>query len=155
MKRTSLVLLLAALTLSAMVFGCATSVSQPMYYWENYSDSLYQTKKHPTPETLAEHQSVLEKIIETAKEKNCRIPPGVCAELGYIYAMRNDNKKAIELFTQEKQVYPEATLFMDRLIQRSERRPASEKPLEAATEPAADKPQDAPVEKVGTEGKTK
>ncbi|MBI5550496.1 MAG: DUF4810 domain-containing protein [Desulfobacterales bacterium] len=138
-----------------MVFGCATSGSQPMYYWENYSDSLYQTKKHPTSENLAEHQSVLEKIIETSKEKNCRIPPGVCAELGYIYAMRNDNKKAIELFTQEKQIYPEATLFMDRLIQRSERKPESEKAAQAPNPPGQNQSQGAAVEKVGTEEKAK
>ncbi|MBI5062223.1 MAG: DUF4810 domain-containing protein [Desulfatitalea sp.] len=155
MKRKTSFLLLASLTLSAMVFGCVTTGSQPMYYWENYSDSLYQTKKHPTPETLAEHQSVLEKIIETSKENNCRIPPGVCAELGYIYAMRNDNKKAIELFTQEKQIYPEATLFMDRLIQRSERRPESEKATEATSQPVVDKSREAAVEKVGMEEKAK
>jgi hypothetical protein len=118
-----------------------------MYYWGDYSESLYQTKKHPSEESLAEHEAVLEKIIETSKEKNCRIPPGVYAELGYIRAMRNDSKRAVELFTLEKQTYPEAALFMDRLIQRSERRPPPDPPPAAGAPPEVDKSRDAAAEK--------
>jgi hypothetical protein len=136
-------------------YGCAPTGSQPMYYWGDYSESLYQTKKHPGPETQAEHIAVLEKIIETSKEKNCRMPPGVYAELGYIYAMQNADKKAIELFTLEKQTYPEATLFMDRLIQRSQRTPGSEKPGAANPPPVSGKPMEAGAEKVEMEEKAK
>lgn len=155
MKPKSFFLMTGALAVWIMVLGCATTGSQPMYYWEDYSESLYQAKKHPSAETLAEHKAVLERIVETSKEKNCRMPPGVYAELGYIYALQNDNKKAIELFTLEKQTYPEATLFMDRLIQRSERIPGAENPKEAANQPGADQPREATVEKAGMEVKTK
>lgn len=126
-----------------------------MYYWGNYSESLYQTKKHPSPETLAEHMAVLERIVETSNEKNCRMPPGVYAELGYLYALRNDHKRAIELFTMEKQTYPEATVFMDRLIQRSERRPDSDNPTAATPPPVGGDTQDPAAGKAGMEERAK
>ena len=108
------------LLFAASIIGCAST--KPMYYWGNYSDSLYDTKKNPGAETIAKHKEVLENIVEESKNRNLRIPPGVCAELGYLYAAQNNNKKAIELFQMEKMTYPESTILMDRLIQQSEKR---------------------------------
>jgi hypothetical protein len=50
------------------------------------------------------------------------VPPGVYAELGYIYNLQNNTKEAIKLFDLEKQVYPESTVFMDLLIQQADKR---------------------------------
>jgi hypothetical protein len=101
-------------------FGCSTT--QQMYYWGDYSDSLYHSKKEPGVESLAKHKEVLENIVEESENRNLRIPPGVCAELGYLYAANNNTKKAIELFQMEKHIYPESTILMDRLIMQTEKR---------------------------------
>jgi hypothetical protein len=98
------------------------SADRAMYCWGNYSDSLYDCKKNPDPETLAKHKEVLENIIEESKKRELRIPPNVSAELGYNYAAQNNNKKAIELFNLEKQIYPESSILMDRLISQAETR---------------------------------
>lgn len=111
-------LLISAISLFSI--SCATQ--KQMYYWGNYSDSLYDCKKKPGAETLAEHKEVLENIIEESTKREMRIPPGVCAELGYIYAAQNNNKKAIELFNKEKKTYPESSLLMERLISQTETR---------------------------------
>ena len=115
-----IVIALVALGFSMINFGCATQ--QQMYYWGDYSDTLYDVKKDPGVESLAKHKEMLENIVEESEKRNLRIPPGVCAELGYIYALQNNTKTAISLFEREKQIYPESTIFMDRLIQQSEKR---------------------------------
>lgn len=110
------------LSLMTLLFCYGCSAKKQMYYWGDYSDSLYHSKKEPGVESLAKHKEALENIVEESKNRNLRIPPGVCAELGYLYAANNNTKKAIELFQMEKQTYPESTILMDRLIVQTEKR---------------------------------
>ena len=70
------------LLLLFLLFGCAT---QPMYYWGNYSSTLYHYKQNLTDEKLADHKKSLLEIINKSKELDLKTPPGVYAELGYIY----------------------------------------------------------------------
>ena len=103
--------------------GCAAN--KQMYYWGEYSDTLYDAKKTPGKKTLAEHQSMLENVVEESQKRNLRIPPGVYAELGYLYALQNKPTEAVSLFQKEKQIYPESTILMDRMIQQTEKRLAA------------------------------
>lgn len=97
--------------------GCAP---KQMYYWGNYSDTLYAYKKNTNDETLLKHMQELNKIVDESNKRNKRVPPGVYGELGYLYLKTNKTKEAIENFKLEKQLYPESTILMDRLIQKSE-----------------------------------
>jgi len=109
MNRLSLGLtLFAALYLS----GCA---APSMYYWGNYSNTLYHSKKAPSEESALNHQQSLEKIIDESKTRNLRMPPGVYAELGYIFLKQNKSKDAIQYFKLEREIYPESALLMQRL----------------------------------------
>lgn len=99
--------------LTVVLSGCAAP--QQMYYWGDYSKTLYETKKHPSEQSLVAHQQALEKIIAESGRSNLRIPPGVHAELGYIYFQQNKKDLALKNFGIEKQIYPESTLLMDRL----------------------------------------
>lgn len=122
--------------IAALATGCIQT-QKPMHHWCNYSDSLYGCKKNEGTETLVQHQAVLEKIITESKDLNTRIPPGVCAELGYLYAAQNRSQEAIQLFVQEKHIYPESTILMDRLISQTEKRVSpSEMPENAPDEKA-------------------
>ncbi|MBU2226543.1 MAG: DUF4810 domain-containing protein [Proteobacteria bacterium] len=98
--------------LAIFLSGCA---AQRMYYWGDYSNTLYQSKKHPSDQSNLGHQQALENIIEESGKNNLRIPPGVYAELGYVYFRQNKKDLAIQNFKMEKQLYPESTLLMDRL----------------------------------------
>ena len=105
---------LALIVLSAIfLLGCAAP--QKMYYWGDYSNTLYQSKKHPSEQTSLGHQQALENISAESGKNNLPIPPGVYAELGYIYFRQNKKDLAIQNFKMEKQLYPEATILMDRL----------------------------------------
>jgi hypothetical protein len=106
-----------------LIFGCIVIVviflsgcaPQRMYYWGDYSNTLYQSKKNPSDQSNLVHLQAMEKIIEGSRTNNLRIPPGVYAELGYIYFRQNKKDLAIQNFKMEKELYPESAFFMDRL----------------------------------------
>lgn len=135
----------SVLLLTIFVIGC---LPPKMYYWGNYSNSLYHTKKNPTEESVLKHQQALENIIEESKNTSLRVPPGVYAELGYIYFQQNKNQLAIQYFQYEKATYPEAALFMDRLENAAK---LKDKP-KAPEENKSPKPQDS-MEKQANENK--
>lgn len=124
--------------LAIFLVGCAPSRAARMYYWGDYSRTLYGSKKNPSDEAILKHKQVLENIVEESNKNNLRIPPGVYAELGYIYFRQNNNQLAIQYFRQEKAIYPEAALFMDRLENAAN---LKDKP-KAPAENTAQKPQD-------------
>ena len=93
--------------------GCAP---QTMYYWGDYSNSLYKYKKDFTPEMLEKHKTELLDIISKSGKKGLRVPPGINAELGYIFMLQGQNDQAIVYLKQEKVTYPESTKFIDDLL---------------------------------------
>ncbi len=111
------ILLFIAFLLIVSSIGC---VPKQMYYWGNYSETLYAFKKNSNDETLLKHMQELNKIVEESNKRNKRVPPGVYGELGYLSFKSNKAKEAIEYFNLEKQLYPESTILMDRLIKKSE-----------------------------------
>ena len=111
------ILLFIVFLLIISSIGCAP---KRMYYWGNYSDTLYAYKQNSNDETLLKHMQELNKIVEESNKYYKRVPPGVYGELGYLSFKSNKTKEAIEYFNFEKQLYPESTILMDRLIKKSE-----------------------------------
>ena len=104
------VLLLAGVFV--FLVGCAT---ERLYYWGNYSQSLYKYKKSPTLENAEAHKKVLLNIIEESEKQNKRVPPGVCCEYGYILSKEGKTKEALYYFELEEKHYPESKVFVGRL----------------------------------------
>ena len=95
------------------LFSCAT---QPMYYWGNYSSSLYHYKKNLTDEKLEEHKNSLLEIINESNKLEIKVPPGVYGELGYIYFNENNLSKSKEYIALEIKTYPESKYFMNQIL---------------------------------------
>lgn len=110
LKRTNIVILFVSLM---FVGGCAKN---GLYYFGDYSHTLYNLEKNQDESSLVDHKAELEKIITRSESNATRIPPGIYAELGYINLKTNDTNKAVEYFKKEAQLYPESKYFMDRLI---------------------------------------
>ena len=124
---------LSGLLILVILFaGC---VAPKMYYYGDYSKTLYHYEKDQNEESLIKHQQELEKIIAESETKNCRIPPGICAELGFLKMKNNDSKEAVRLFAMESSLYPESKILMDRLIQK----------VEVGEKEVADKPADGAI----------
>ncbi len=100
--------------------GC---VQKQIYYFDDYSKTLYSCEKNHDEASLLKHRQVLEKIINESEKRNMRVPPGIFSELGFIYLKTgNNSEKAINLFQMEAKIYPESKHLMDRLIQMAEKK---------------------------------
>ncbi len=95
--------------------GCAT-VSESGLYWGNYSKTLYEYRKNPSPENLAKHKNELQTILTKSKEMNLRPPPGIQAELGALFMNEKDQKSATNYFSLEAETYPESKTLITRLM---------------------------------------
>lgn len=111
-------MILAISVLAMLVSGCATQ--KPMYEYGTYSENFYGMKKDAGAETSEEWKTALEEIITTSNAQALRVPPGVYANLGYIYLKANNTEKAIAYFEEEKKTYPESGIFMTSLIKKSQ-----------------------------------
>ena len=114
----------------------ASCVQQRMYYWGDYSSTLYHSKKVPCEENILKHKQALENIIQKSEEQKLRVPPGVYAELGYIYFRHNETDTAVKYFLLEEQTYPESRIFMERLVKAAKARAADTAEEENAPEDA-------------------
>ena len=56
-------------------------------------------------------------IINKNESKGARVPPGIHAELGYMFAKKGENALAAEQFQKEMKVYPESKNFIERIYQ--------------------------------------
>lgn len=96
-----------------MTIGCSTTRTTK-YEWGNYETALYQHYKSPTD--LGEYMAVLKLVFDNAKQKNTKVPPGFYAEYGYLLLMNNRSDEAIHYFSLEREAWPEAVSFMDKMI---------------------------------------
>ena len=104
------------LGLTLLVLLLTACQKQGIFYWGDYSETYYDEMKNPCEATGAAHLKSLETIIVQSKAKNLVVPPGVHAEYGYIMLKAGKADVAIASFEQEKAIYPESRVLMDRLI---------------------------------------
>ena len=103
--------ILAGLVL--LVGGCSTPT---VYHWGNYENLIYVSYAKPgkvPPESQVEQ---LEADLQKARSANKPVPPGFHAYLGYLYYQLDKSEQAREEFETEKTLFPESTVFMDRLL---------------------------------------
>ena len=92
--------------------GC---VQPALFYWGDYSTSLYEYKKNPDEKTLATHKKALQDIIAKSPQKRMQVPPGIYAEYGYMLMKEGKETEGEENFNKEISLYPESKVFIQRL----------------------------------------
>lgn len=99
--------------------GCAKQPEPPIYSWGDYikSSTEYGMNGHEK-EVLEKHTEELKKIITESEAQDKRVAPGIYAEYGQILFETNKKEEAKKYFILEKQTYPEATVFIDRVIKK-------------------------------------
>ena len=98
------------------LIGCATS--EPLYYWGNYEDLIYQMHIKPGSADPATQVRKLNEDINAASSEGKPVPPGLHAHLGYMYFLQNDTQSAVLEFETEKKLFPESAKFVDGLMGR-------------------------------------
>lgn len=111
----------ATLSLSVFFSGCA---SKPIYHWGSYEQSVHHSLNGDEKVPLGEQIDRLNSDIKEAGERTSegktysRIPPGVYAQLGYLYYKSGQMELAQQSFEAEKRLYPESKVLMDRFLGR-------------------------------------
>jgi hypothetical protein len=104
------------LAFSLLLVGCA---APRLYNWGGYDQALYAGYKDVTKmEALRVKLETHVSAMELAKQK---VAPGLYAELGTLYLQSGATSKAIGLYSQERQAWPESAQLMTSLIQNLER----------------------------------
>ncbi len=104
--------LFACLALMLFSLGCQ---GKRQYDWCDYSNTYYAIAKHDCEETRVKHKAELERIVETAAKKQLQVPPGVYAEYGFLLFKSGKSKEALVWYQKERELYPEASVFLDML----------------------------------------
>jgi hypothetical protein len=89
---------------------------QTIYYWGDYSNTLYHDKKDATPESAEKHLASLVDIIEISEKEGLKPPPGICCEYGFLMYQMGNSDLALEYFNKEKSLYQESAIFVDFLM---------------------------------------
>lgn len=136
--------LLAIVYLVVMMFSSCSTTS--MYYWgpmsENisrYERSVYDYYKYQSPESICKMIETYQDIIVKCSANEKMIPPGICAEFGYIllnpeneayfneYASKAQKKMmkgivffeyGVEMMKKEIALYPESRKLLAPIIER-------------------------------------
>jgi hypothetical protein len=95
-------------------YGCQTH-QRTIYYWSDYSDKLYKFKKTTTDTTKAQYKRTLLDIISNANTRGKKIPPGICAEYGFILLQDGQQSEGLQYMDKETALYPESTVFVTRI----------------------------------------
>ena len=111
--------------------GCA---QKQLYYFGDYSNTLYSSEKSHNEESLLKHKQELERIIAESEKRNMMVPPGIYAELGFMNLKNNNLKESINFFQMEAKLYPESKHFMDRLIQMASKRESDDSVISTSSE---------------------
>ncbi|MGZ8222099.1 MAG: DUF4810 domain-containing protein [Methylobacter sp.] len=100
----------------SIMIGCATS--EPLYYWGDYEELIYQMYIEPGAADSATQVAKLKEDIIKASTAGKPVPPGLHAHLGYMYFLQSDTHAAVLEFELEKKLFPESTKFVDGLMGR-------------------------------------
>ncbi len=96
------------------LYGCQVH-QRTIYYWSEYSENLYKYKKNTTDTTRAVFQKTLNDIIVNAASEHKKIPPGICAEYGFILLQNGQQSEGLRYMDKETALYPESTVFVTRI----------------------------------------
>lgn len=113
MKKT----VLALIALSLVLVGCGGGATS-LYRWGEFPQQTYNYMSEKSKTSPLEQIAHLEKDLEKSKAENRAVPPGLYAHLGLLNLDIQNAQQAAMYFQLEKQVYPESTVLMNRLLQR-------------------------------------
>ena len=112
MKKRLIHRFLPALVLTACLCGCAVP-PQPLYSWGSYESQIYA---HLNGKSPLEQIEELERDRVRIESSGRAVPPGFYAHLGLLYYEAGDDAGAVFCLEVEKANFPEASSFIDFLL---------------------------------------
>jgi hypothetical protein len=99
--------------------SCQTQ--QSLYSWYDSEDAAYQYTKKLTEEDKAKAMEQYKKVIEKQKGSRATVPPGACAEYGYMLVKAGKKEEGLALLKKEMELYPESKTFISRIVNQLEK----------------------------------
>ncbi|HTN65024.1 MAG TPA: DUF4810 domain-containing protein [Burkholderiaceae bacterium] len=108
---------LLMLLITLLLGACATPT---LYRWGDYDQALYAGYKDQTK--MEALRLKLETHIAEMEKSGQKVAPGLYAELGTLYLQGGSSDKAVNLYSRERDAWPESKTLMAAMIQNIERR---------------------------------
>ena len=114
MKNISTLLLFVVL-----ISSCTTTTT--LYSWGSkkkydYHTNSYNYLKVSDDESIDSIKKSYIDIIERQDGTRKTVPPGIYADYGFLLLSTGEKEKGTELLKMEKNLYPESTIFIDRVL---------------------------------------
>ena len=119
MKKAKKLMIVAALSYAAVLPSC--SPKAPLYAWYNYDDVAYELMKNGSEANEeALRNAGIRMICGAGKVEELtnggKVPPGVYAEVGYIYFKQGKKDIAKQYFEKEMEAYPESKVYVSLIL---------------------------------------
>jgi hypothetical protein len=107
------------ITFIALLASCTSQ--KPLYSWGNYETTSYNYLKNSDEKSTQELIENYQKIIETQKGTRGVVPPGVCADYGFLLLQEGKTEEGKKMLMKEIALYPESRIFIDRILKMMEK----------------------------------
>ena len=114
MKNVVLFLLFGLLLTSCMT-------TNTLYSWGKYQENIYGYAKEQTDKSLSELMTVYQTLIDKQTGSRKTVPPGICADYGYLLVQQGKKEEGLALLRKEIALYPESSVFISRIINNLEK----------------------------------
>ncbi|GHV09560.1 lipoprotein [Bacteroidia bacterium] len=98
-----------------LLTGCVTA-PKPLYSWGDYQEKTYAYTKDATDKSLDDLLNTYQKLIDTQTGTRKTVPPGLCADYGYLLYKQGKTQEGLALLEKEIALYPESSVFIARII---------------------------------------
>lgn len=98
------------------VAGCVTN--EEIYYWGEYEQLIHDAYINPGAADPATQIEKLNADIQKTGALGKRVPPGIYAHLGFLYAIEGKDSQSKAAFKQEQALYPESNAFIEGILNR-------------------------------------
>lgn len=99
----------------AFLLAACGSAPKPLYYWKDYSATVYERLKNDDSST-GKQISKMEQYFSEANRKQLGVAPGAHAHMGLLLIDAGQPDAAKAQFETEKKLFPESATFMDFLL---------------------------------------
>ncbi len=107
--------------LFAILLTTSCETQKTLYSWDKYNESTYDYLKNSNEQSQQQLIETYQRIIENQKGTRKTIPPGVCADYGFLLLKMGKTDQGKELLQREMALYPESKVFVERILKMLEK----------------------------------
>lgn len=111
-------------TLTLFLSGCAATQPE-IYHWGQYEKIIHDSYVKPGSSDTLTQIEILNVGIQQAENNGKKVPPGIFAHLGFLYATQGNASESKSAFLEEKTRFPEAAIFIDGMMTRAKNNEAN------------------------------